>query len=398
MERQGGMGCGWEDTAPAPLREIVQEVRSRRPAPPNLEAMRATWAEHVATARSEVPGLHVEAGGEILHLGELSPGCRACKEGTWDCLFITMRCNLQCAFCCSPHETPLDYAGSAFGRTPAEIAANHARTHITGISFSGGEPFVEAERLGEWLAWFKAHCPDRYYWVYTNGLLAGEPQLRRLAALGLDEIRFNLAASGYDHPIVLGNLEAAAGLIGRVTVEIPAIPAHADRLLASLDGWSARGVRHLNLHELMFEPGSPAERLAGPRREVIADDGHRTAIDPRSRLLTLAVMRRVQEQALPLAVNDCSLQSKLRQVRGRRRSLAPLVQAPHERLLADEVLESYCAYRSPEDYHFLHPDELVGASRRWVGYRLMRLARTAPLAAGDPGRWLVCEAATWPLS
>ncbi len=381
---------------PAPLQAIAEEVSRRPCVRSNVESLRPGWAAQVAAARRVVRGLQVEGGGEAVYLGELSPGCRACKDGTWDCVFITGRCNLDCAFCCSPHDVAPDHCGSAFGRTPGEVAANHARTRITGISFSGGEPFLELERLCDWLAWFKAHEPGRYCWVYTNGLLAGEPQLRSLAGLGLDEIRFNLAATGYGHPVVLHNMETAARLLPRVTVEIPAIPAHIETVLASLAGWSERGVRHLNLHELMYEPGSNAERLVGPRQVVITPDSHRTAVDPRSRALVLAVMQRVQAEGLPLGVNDCSLAGKLRQVRGRRRSLAPLVQAPHERLLADEVLESYCAHRGAEEWVFLHPDDLAGARERLAGYGLARVARIAPLAVDDPGRWVVCEVAAWP--
>jgi len=40
-----------------------------------------------------------------------------------------------------------------------------------------------------------------------------------------------------------------------------------------------------NLHELIFEPGSNAERMAGPRREIILEDGHHTAVHPESRRL-----------------------------------------------------------------------------------------------------------------
>jgi|GEM_PF-3970444 len=381
---------------PAPLRAIYDEVHRVRLPASNLEKLRPAWEAHVARVQAEVPGVHVEDGGEGLYLGTLSPGCRACKEGTWDCIFTTMRCNLDCDFCYSPHAIPRNYSGSLLGSTPEEIARNHARTRITGISFSGGEPFVEPEGLFEWVGWFTARFPDRYYWVYTNGLLADEDKLRRLAGLGVDEVRFNLAATGYDHPTVLTNLAAAARLFPCVTVEIPAIPDHADRLLANLAGWVARGVSLLNLHELMYEPGTNSAALPGPRQEVITADGHRSAVHPGSRALTLEVMRRVREEGLPLAVNDCSLQSKLRQLRGRRASLAPLVQAPHERWLGDDAYESCCAWRDEEDYFFFSPASLAQVRCRYPDHRFVRLARTAPLSVRDPGRWILFEELSGP--
>jgi len=315
---------------PARLREIYEEVHRLRPARSNLDALRPTWEAHISKARQQIPGIHVEAEGEIVYLGDLSLGCRACKEGTWDCIFTTMRCNLDCAFCYSPHAIPRDYAGSVLGGRPEQIADNHARTRITGVSFSGGEPFVDVPKLFDWVAWFTSRYPDKYYWVYTNGLLAGEESLRRLGELGVDEVRFNLAATGYDHPVVMENLAAAAQFIPHVTVEIPAIPEHAPKLLSCLASWCALGVEFLNLHELMYEPGTNSASMPGARRAIVTADGHRSEINPDSRALTLAVMQRVCDEGLPLSVNDCSLQSKIRQLRGRRKSLAPLVKASHE--------------------------------------------------------------------
>jgi hypothetical protein len=302
-----------------------------------------------------------------------------------------MRCNLDCEFCYSPHAIPRDYAGSVFGATPEQIAENHARTHVTGVSFSGGEPFVDAHGLFDWVAWFKNRCPDKYYWVYTNGLLANEESVRRLGELGVDEIRFNTAATGYDHPTVMENLAAAVRFVPNVTVEIPAIPEHATKLLACLADWCALGVRFLNLHELMYEPGTNSASMAGARRAIITADGHRTEINPESRALTLAVMKKVQDEGLPLSVNDCSMQSKIRQLRGRRRSLAPLVKAPHERLVEDRVYESCCAYRDDEKVHFFHPHVIHEMRQKYPDYQFVRLVRSAPLSLQDSGRWIAFE-------
>jgi pyruvate formate-lyase activating enzyme-like uncharacterized protein len=378
------------DTLPPRLRAIYDAVHHAPPDQHTLDSLRAMWAAYIDRASREIRDLHVEAGGEVVYLGALSPGCRACKDGTWDCVFTTMRCNLNCAFCCSPHAIAPDYTGSAFGATPEEITANYARTHITGISFSGGDPFTDTERLFDWIARFKQRRPDEYYWLYTNGLLATEEHVRRLTVLGIDEIRFNLAATGYDHPTVLQNLATAAHYIPTITVEIPVIPKDADKLLSCLVEWCTRGVRFLNLHELLYEPGSNAATLPGTRLAVITGDGHRTAIDPESRMITLAVMQAVQREGLPLAVNDCSLQSKLRQLRGRRRCLAPLVQVPYETLHDDAVYESYVAFRGA-DLHFFAPDALGEMRQQYPDYRFVRLVRTAPMSIYDEGQWIVFE-------
>ncbi len=379
------------ETMPARLRAIYEEVSRLQLERSNLDTLRPTWEKHLSRARQQIPEIRVEAEGEIVCLGDLSPGCRACKEGTWDCIFTTMRCNLDCEFCYSPHAIPKDYAGSVFGTTPEQIAQNYARTRITGVSFSGGEPFVDAQKLFGWVAWFTSRYPDKYYWVYTNGLLADRESLRRLGELGVDEIRFNMGATGYDHPVVMRNLAAAARFIPNVTIEIPAIPEHASKLLSCLAEWCALGVRFLNLHELMYEPDTNSASMPGVRRAVVTADGHRSEINPESRALTLAVMQRVQDKGLALAVNDCSLQSKIRQLRGRRQSLAPLVKAPCEKLLRGEVYESYCAYRGKKEVRFFHPASLHEMRQRYLNYQFVRLVRTAPLSLQDNGRWIAFE-------
>lgn len=338
-----------------------------------------------------MPAVEIEALGEIVHLGALSPGCRACKAGTWDCLFTTLRCNLRCGFCYSPQLEPGDFQGSAFGRAPEEIARNHARSDIRGVSFSGGEPFLERERLFEWVAFFRQHRPDAWLWAYTHGLLATEQDLRRLGELGLDEIRFNTAATGYVHPTVLENLAHAARHVACVTVEIPAIPEDLDRVLGSLETWAARGVRFLNLHELLYEPGTPSANRPGPREEVVLADGHVTAIDPRSREVTLAVMQAVQRRSLPLAVNDCSLQGKLRQLEGRRRSLMPLTRRAWEAAQADATFVSYFTWQDASHFLFVHPEQLATTRRDHPAWHLARLTRYAPTTLGARDEWLACE-------
>jgi len=392
-EPRKGTGITAEEAEalPAPLRAILDQVRRSGASPSNLAELRPAWEAHVAAVRRQIPAAIVEEEGEALYLGGLSPGCRACKDGTWDCIFTTMRCNLDCKFCFSPLAAPRDYAGSLLGSTPEEIAANHDRTRITGTSFSGGEPFLDPPRLFDWVAWFTVRYPDRYYWVYTNGLLVSDDHLRRLAELGVDEVRFNLAATGYDHPAVLGRVAAAARLLTSVTVEIPAIPEHSARVLSCLTTWAAAGVRFLNLHELMYEPGTNSAGLAGQRRAIVTPDGHRSEINPESRSLTLAAMRRVQDECLPLAVNDCSLQSKLRQLTGRRRCLAPLTQAAHEVLIDGRAFESYCAFRDADDFFYCSSSSLPQARQAHPEYRFVRLVRTAPLSIRDAGQWVSLE-------
>ncbi len=374
---------------PEALRAIYDEVRKTQLPASNVDGLQQRWETHIANVQAKIPDVHIEGHGETLYLGDLSPGCQACKAGTWDCIFVTMQCNLDCDFCYSPHAIPKAYKGSAFGSTLEQIAQNYAKTPITGISFSGGEPFLYPQRLLEWVTWFKARFPTCYYWAYTNGLLADETIVGALGDIGLDEIRFDMAATGYNNPVVMQHVQVATRHIPQVTVEIPAIPRDAPTLLASLAPWAKAGVRFINLHELMYEPGTNAASLAGERLAVVTRDGHRTAINPYSRALTLAVMEEVQHQDLPLSVNDCSLQSKLLQLRGRRRCFMPLVKAPHEKLTKGWLYESYCAYREGgQIIDYVHPDAIAEIQRRYPDAQWVKLARIAPMAINSPSQWV----------
>jgi len=374
---------------PEVLQRILDEVAGQSARQELLSELEAEWASHLAEVRQKLPGAHIEDEGGCLYLNDLSPGCRACKDGEWDCIFVTMECNLDCRFCWSPTAGDCPPRAQVLADEQKRVAEDYRQTHISGVSFSGGEAFMDVEELCGWVAWFKSSYPGEYYWVYTNGVLVTEESLARLAELGLDEIRFNAAATGYDDPAVLGSIAAAARLLPAATVEIPAIPEDSERVLSALEKWCAAGVRYLNLHELVYEPGSNSATMAGARRGGSLGDGHPFEYNPESRRLTLAVMEKVQERGLPLGVNDCSLRSKLRQIRGRRRQMAPLVKSPLERVVDGDRLERCCAYRGDEVL-FFHPDQLKEMRERYPDRRILSLLRTVPLARGEPGHWVGC--------
>lgn len=376
---------------PAPLQAIYAALARSHGFHSNQEKLWAEWDGFLPQLKARVPDIHIEADGEIVYIGELSPGCRACKAGTWDCVFTTMRCNLQCEFCYSPQSLALDFSGSAFGSNPAQIADNYSKTHITGISFSGGEPFLEPEKLLDRIAFFRERFPEKYIWIYTNGLRADVTSLRELGLLGVDEIRFNTAATGYTNPIVMQNMALAARFIPTVSIEVPAIPEHAQKLLSSLEEWISCGVKFINLHELLYEPGTLSAAMPGTRLSVCLEDGHRTEVNPNSRLVTLAVMEVVCKKKLSLSINDCSLQGKLRQVRGRRRSLMPLTKKPTEQCAEKETFVSYFAHRNEMEYCFCHPDSVSEFRRLHPDYKIVKVKRLAPLSLGSDEQWISCE-------
>jgi pyruvate formate-lyase activating enzyme-like uncharacterized protein len=355
-----------------------------------MDTLRGSWSAYVERVRQEAPYAVVEDGGETIYTGTLSPGCLACKAGAWDCFFLTDDCNLACPFCCSPAGHGTRPVLSALGKDIDQALAHLYIVRPEGISFSGGEVFLEFERLRQMVTLIRREFPEAYLWAYTNGLLATAEKLADLGELGLDEIRFNLAASGYRNPQVLEHLEQAARCIEHVTVEIPAIPEHVDRLLAAVPVWASLGVRYLNLHELMYEPGSLSANLAGPRQSMCTPDGHVTAFHPHSREIALRVMQEIQGAGLSLSTNNCSMQNKLRQVRGRRALIGRLMQdrpGSNEVFRPEGLLETICIFNLQGQVVFIHPDSLEEVRDKYPDWIFARLWREPPLSIYEPMMW-----------
>lgn len=351
------------------------------------------WKSWVGQAKEKLPNMVVSEEHATACIGELSPGCQACKEGAWDCIFLTMRCNLRCSFCCSPISLQQEEAGSAFGLSTYMIAENYRKSNIKGISFSGGEILTVLDRLLEWVSAFRSYFPNNYLWIYTNGVLGNRHTFEKLAHLGINEIRFNAAAAGYTNTHLLDNIRIAANLFERVTVEIPAIPEDRSRLIDALPLWAEAGVQHLNLHQLMLEPGTLSENYLGSRQGYYLSDGHFTEICQNSSQVVLDVMSSTQKKQIPLGVNYCSLLNKVRQVKSRRQSLLPITRMEYEAIIPGHSFNStkltcYVFYESPHQYFFCHPDNFDSTRTKFPQCDWVQITRFAPLAYNDRGGWI----------
>jgi pyruvate formate-lyase activating enzyme-like uncharacterized protein len=387
-------GVSGRGELPEELLAAQRELREQKNVVPNSGQHMAAWEGFVNDLRSRVPSAQVADDGATIYLGKLSPGCVHCKRGTWDCIFVTKQCNLTCTFCCSAKTTPRKGFASALGKSVEQLIQNYQTVGIAGVSLSGGEALLEPEQTFSLLEAFRKRLPGTYLWLYTNGLLLRPEYIERLADLGLDEIRFNAAATGYDDVVVLQTMARAAQRFPAVTVEIPAIPDDAHKLVACLASWSNAGVTYVNLHELMRERNSHSAGLRGEFRQVVLADGHVTDVSVASREVALRVMHTVVDRNIPLNVNLCSFANKLLQLRGRRDNLAILRAEPHQRLVDSEYLDTVLACTSAENYQFVHPDEIARLRNDGRARRLFLIRRTAPLSLDDSGRLVQVEEVT----
>lgn len=287
--------------------------------------------------------LNWSAGRTKPHLGELSPGCQRCVEGSWSCLFINGQCNASCFYCPAPQDRKdLPATNNLAFKHPQAYATYLRRLGFRGASVSGGEPLLTLNRTLAFLrATREALGPDGHLWLYTNGILLTREIAAQLAAAGLDEIRFDIGATGYQcHKIA-----AAVGLIRVISVEIPAVPEALASLKQILPELPRLGVNHLNLHQLRLTRHN--FRQLSERNYTFLHGEKVTVLD--SELAALQILRFVRQNNLPLPVNYCSFVFKHRhQKAAARRRAAWLDARPRETITAAGYLRKLELQARPE--------------------------------------------------
>lgn len=236
----------------------------------------------------------------------ISKGCTICGEGRWSCLFITNECNASCFYC--PTAQDVDEAPSTQGLdfdTPEAYADYINFMGFKGVSLSGGEPFLHFERTHSYLDIVRRKCsPDIYTWCYTNGILADKQKIQRLADAGLDELRFDIGATGFS----LDNVRLAKGIISNITIEIPAVPEDIQRLKALLPEMVEAGVTNLNLHQMRLTKYNAPKLIKRGYTIIPAEK----PIVLESELGALELLNEVQDKGLNIGVNYCSFYFKSR--------------------------------------------------------------------------------------
>jgi pyruvate formate-lyase activating enzyme-like uncharacterized protein len=205
-----------------------------------------------------------------------------------------------------------------------------------GIGISGGEPFLTFDRLTEYIREVRKVFGTRHYiWMYTNGDLATEEHLAILEEIGLNEIRFDLAATDYN----LTPVKLALKHIDTVTIEIPAIPEDVERVKKLLPQFEAMGVKHLVLHQLMATEYNRAHFVE--RGYSFCKSIHEISV-PESELAAFALLKYAIESKIHVGINYCSLQYKeMFQDSATRNRHAPLCQNHEESITRTGFLRRF---------------------------------------------------------
>ena len=306
------LGCRQREIALAVFAQLETAVEARRAAMlaaiPGLKAV-VPGAEQAAPWSPSRPVCTLFVGPE-----ERFPrGCRSCLLGTGlSAVRRTNRCNAACPFC---YDYGLLDQIEPIGEDLWEIGGGRYREEDlpllfalqgkpTGISYVYLEPFMEIEKYYGMIRRFHdAGVPQH---LYTNGLNATPENLRALGEAGLDELRFNLGASGAADRVI-DAMAAAKDYIPRVGVETPMTREFFSVLRLKKDRILASGIDFMNCAELHLNdnnlPNYSGESLYYCRM------GYLSPVF--SRDLTLQVMKTAAEEAWPIVVHDCSNKTKI---------------------------------------------------------------------------------------
>ena len=279
-----------------------------------LAQIEAAVERRHAELMGEIKGLKT-LGSRTYYVGDdrrFPMGCRSCLFGTGlSAIRKTNRCNLACKFCydygqmdCQPPigEGLWEIGGTKFYEQDIDLLLS-VHPKPTGISYVYLEPFMEIEKYYGIISRFREAGVHQH--LYTNGTLATEENLRALGEAGLDELRFNLGASGCADRVI-ESIAAAKRYIPQVGIETPMTPEFFDAFLQKKQAILATGLDFINCAELHLNENNIdnyyGENLYCTRLGYISPIW--------SRELTLKLMRLADEEGWNLAVHDCSNRTK----------------------------------------------------------------------------------------
>ena len=264
--------------------------------------------------KAQIPGLK-SLQGRTLYVGEdhrFPKGCRSCLLGTGlSAVRKTNKCNIQCKFCYNFGELdqipPIgeglwEIGGTKFYERDIDLLLS-IYDKPTGISYVYLEPFMEIEKYYGVIA--KFHQAGINQHMYTNGLCVTEESLKALREAGLDELRFNLGGTNCSD-VVIRNMALAKKYIPDVGIETPMTPEFFEAFFEKKEAILATGIDFINCAELHLNMNNLGNFLG--ENMYMCRLGYLSPIS--SRDLTLQFMKIASEENWPVAVHDCSNQTK----------------------------------------------------------------------------------------
>ena len=301
----------------------------------SLEQAANAAAQRTELLHSLQTALHTVCHNTKPYWRALSPGCVTCGQGTWSCLFINGKCPCSCFHCpTEQNKTGVPMTNSVPFHKPAEYVSYLEKFGFRGAALSGGEPFGTFPLTLSFVTAIKKKFGSAIYlWMYTSGVFANGENLKKLRDAGLDEIRFNIGATKYR----VDNARKAVGIIGNVTVEIPAVPEDTEILKQKIREMRESGISYLNLHQLRLTPHNAVNLIQRPYTFV---HGKKVTV-LESELTVLRLLAYAVENAIDLPINYCSFVYKNRfQAAAFRKRNAAVIRKPYEDLTESGYIRS----------------------------------------------------------
>ncbi|MBT9136427.1 MAG: hypothetical protein DDT34_01506 [Firmicutes bacterium] len=239
-------------------------------------------------------------------------GCRSCLLGTGlSAIRKTNKCNLHCNFCYNygqledippVGEGMWEIGGTKFYEKDLDLLLSIYK-QPTGISYVYLEPFMEIEQYLPVVKKFSGAKIHQH--MYTNGTLASDATLRALGEAGLDELRFNLGASGCSDKVI-ANMGHAKKYIHRVGVETPMTPEFFAEFAEKKPAILATGLDFINCAELHLNENNIDNYY--DENMYICRQGYISPVW--SRELTLKLMIEAADENWDVVVHDCSNYTK----------------------------------------------------------------------------------------
>jgi pyruvate formate-lyase activating enzyme-like uncharacterized protein len=239
-------------------------------------------------------------------------GCRSCLLGTGlSAIRKTNKCNLECKFCYNygqlddippVGEGMWEIGGTKFYEKDIDLLLSiHKKP--TGVSYVYLEPFMEIEKYYSIIKKFKNAQIHQH--LYTNGTLATEETLKALGEAGLDEIRFNLGASGCSDKVI-ENIRIAKKYIKNVGIETPMTPEFFETFFKKKQAILDTKLDFINCAELHLNENNIFNYYG--ENMYVSRLGYISPIW--SRELTLKFMKIAEDENWDLSVHDCSNYTK----------------------------------------------------------------------------------------
>jgi uncharacterized protein len=239
-------------------------------------------------------------------------GCRSCLSGSGlSAVRKTNVCNLACKFCYNFGELdeipPIgegmwEIGGTKFYERDIDLLLS-IQEKPTGIAYVYLEPFMEIEKYYSVIKKFSEAKIHQH--LYTNGTLATEENLKALGEAGLDEIRFNLGASGCSDKVI-ENIAIAKKFIKYVGIETPMTPDFFEDFFNKKEAICNTGIDFINCAELHLNANNIGNYSG--EKMYISRMGYISPIW--SRELTLKFMKIADDENWDFVVHDCSNDTK----------------------------------------------------------------------------------------